>query len=68
MMDMDSTLIPIEVIDELARAHGVVEQVAAVTERAMAGDMDFDEALRRRLALLEGLDVAVLEASPRRFR
>jgi len=61
VMDMDSTLIPIEVIDELARAHGVVEQVAAVTERAMAGDMDYDESLRRRLSLLEGLDVAVLE-------
>jgi phosphoserine phosphatase len=61
VMDMDSTLIPIEVIDELARAHGVVEQVSAVTERAMAGDMDYDESLRRRLALLEGLDVSVLE-------
>jgi phosphoserine phosphatase len=61
VMDMDSTLISIEVIDELARAHGVVEQVAAVTERAMAGEMDFDEALRQRLRWLEGLDVAVLQ-------
>ncbi len=61
VMDMDSTLIPIEVIDELARAHGVVEQVAAVTERAMAGEMDYDEALRRRLRLLEGMDVSILE-------
>lgn len=61
VMDMDSTLIPIEVIDELARAHGVVEQVAAVTERAMAGEMDYDESLRRRLSLLKGLDVSVLE-------
>jgi len=61
VMDMDSTLIPIEVIDELARAHGVAEQVAAVTERAMAGEMDYDESLRSRLALLRGLDVAVLE-------
>jgi phosphoserine phosphatase len=61
VMDMDSTLIKIEVIDELARAHGVVEQVAAVTERAMAGEMDFDEALRQRLKLLAGLEVAVLE-------
>jgi phosphoserine phosphatase len=61
VMDMDSTLIPIEVIDELARAHGVAEQVAAVTEQAMAGEMDYDESLRRRLALLEGLDVGVLK-------
>ena len=61
VMDMDSTLISIEIIDELARAHGVVEQVAAVTEQAMAGEMEYDESLRRRLALLKGLDVNVLE-------
>jgi phosphoserine phosphatase len=61
VMDMDSTLIKIEVIDELARAHGVVEQVSAVTERAMAGEMDYDESLRQRLRLLEGLDVKVLK-------
>jgi phosphoserine phosphatase len=60
VLDMDSTLISIEFIDELARAHGVLEQVSAVTEQAMAGEMDYDESLRRRLALLEGLDVAVL--------
>ena len=61
VLDMDSTLISIEFIDELARAHGVLEQVAAVTEQAMAGEMDYDESLRRRMALLEGLDVAVLK-------
>jgi phosphoserine phosphatase len=61
VMDMDSTLITIEIIDELARAHGVREQVAEVTEKAMAGEMDYDESLRRRLALLEGLPVAVLK-------
>jgi phosphoserine phosphatase len=61
VMDMDSTLITIEIIDELARAHGVRDQVAAVTERAMAGEMDYDESLRRRLSLLEGLDVSVLK-------
>jgi phosphoserine phosphatase len=61
VMDMDSTLIKIEVIDELARAHGVVEQVSAVTERAMAGEMDYDESLRQRLHLLEGLEVSVLK-------
>ena len=58
--DMDSTLIRIEVIDELARAFGVTEQVAAITERAMRGEMDYDESLRQRLALLRGLDVEVL--------
>jgi phosphoserine phosphatase len=61
VMDMDSTLISVEFIDELARAHGVLEQVAAVTEAAMAGEMDYDESLRRRMALLEGLDVAVMK-------
>jgi phosphoserine phosphatase len=61
VLDMDSTLISIEFIDELARAHGVLEQVAAVTEQAMAGEMDYDESLRRRLALLEGLDVSVMK-------
>ncbi len=60
VMDMDSTLIRIEVIDELARAHGVAERVAAITERAMQGEMDYDESLRQRLGLLEGLDVSVL--------
>jgi phosphoserine phosphatase len=61
VMDMDSTLIPIEVIDELAKHHGVASAVAAVTERAMAGEMDYDESLRQRLALLKGLPLAVLE-------
>jgi phosphoserine phosphatase len=61
VMDMDSTLIPIEVIDELAKHHGVADRVAAVTERAMAGEMDYDESLRQRLALLAGLEVKVLE-------
>ncbi|HZX40664.1 MAG TPA: phosphoserine phosphatase SerB [Myxococcaceae bacterium] len=60
VMDMDSTLIRIEVIDELARAHGVSDRVAAITERAMQGEMDYDESLRQRLGLLEGLDVSVL--------
>jgi phosphoserine phosphatase len=61
VLDMDSTLISIEFIDELARVHGVLEQVAAVTEQAMGGEMDYDESLRRRMALLEGLVVAVLK-------
>jgi phosphoserine phosphatase len=60
VMDMDSTLIRIEVIDELARAHGVGEQVAAITRRAMMGEMDYDRSLRERVALLKGLDAQVL--------
>ena len=60
VMDMDSTLIRIEVIDELARAHGVGDQVAAITRRAMMGEMDYDQSLRERVALLEGLDARVL--------
>jgi phosphoserine phosphatase len=60
VMDMDSTLIRIEVIDELARAHGVGEQVVKITERAMQGEMDYDESLRQRVALLAGLDMTVL--------
>jgi phosphoserine phosphatase len=60
VMDMDSTLIRIEVIDELARAHGVGEQVAAITRRAMLGEMDYDQSLRERVALLKGLDARVL--------
>lgn len=59
--DMDSTLIQAEVIDELAVAAGVGAEVAAITERAMRGEMDFQESLRRRLALLKGLDASVLE-------
>jgi len=59
--DMDSTLIQAEVIDELARVAGVGEQVASITEAAMRGELDFTESFRRRLALLKGLDEAVLQ-------
>lgn len=58
--DMDSTLIQAEVIDELAKAAGVGEQVAAITEAAMRGEIDFSESFRRRLALLEGMEESVL--------
>ena len=61
VMDMDSTLIQIEVIDELARIAGVGEQVALITERAMNGELDFPAALRERVALLQGLPAAALE-------
>jgi phosphoserine phosphatase len=61
VMDMDSTLIRIEVIDELARAAGVGADVSRITERAMQGEMDYDESLRQRVALLKGLDIKVLD-------
>ncbi len=59
--DMDSTLIAVEVIDELAKLAGVGEQVAAITESAMQGEIDFKESFRRRVALLKGLKVSELE-------
>lgn len=58
--DMDSTLIDAEVIDELAKAAGVGEQVAEITELAMRGELDFKQSFARRMALLEGLDESVL--------
>ena len=58
--DMDSTLIQTEVIDELARRNGVYEQVAAITERAMRGEIDFKESFTERCRLLKGLDVSVM--------
>ena len=58
--DMDSTLITIECIDELADFAGKKAEVSAVTESAMRGEIDYRESLRRRLALLEGLDARVL--------
>ncbi|ROR98773.1 phosphoserine phosphatase [Sinobacterium caligoides] len=65
--DMDSTLIEAEVIDELAYAAGVGEQVAEITERAMQGELDFTESFAARLALLEGLDETVLEGVAERL-
>jgi phosphoserine phosphatase len=62
VFDMDSTLIEAEVIDELAKAAGVGDQVSEITERAMAGELDFRESFKERLALLKGLDVSVLDA------
>ncbi|KAF7728567.1 hypothetical protein EC973_005971 [Apophysomyces ossiformis] len=61
VFDMDSTLIRQEVIDEIARYAGVVDQVAAITEAAMNGEIDFKESLRRRVALLKGTNVNVIE-------
>jgi len=61
VMDMDSTLIAIECIDEIADMQGLKPQVAAITEAAMRGELDFAESLRRRVALLEGLDERALQ-------
>jgi phosphoserine phosphatase len=61
VMDMDSTLIQIEVIDQLALLAGVGDQVAAITHQAMNGELDFSQALRQRVALLEGLSETALE-------
>ena len=60
VFDMDSTLIEAEVIDELAKAAGVGEQVAEITERAMRGELDFRASFKERLALLKGLSEEVL--------
>jgi phosphoserine phosphatase len=60
VFDMDSTLIQCEVMDELAKAAGVGDQVAAITEAAMRGEIPFKESFASRLATLEGLDAAVL--------
>jgi phosphoserine phosphatase len=61
VMDMDSTLITIETIDELADLVGLKAQVAAVTAQAMRGEIEYDESLRRRVAVLKGLAVSELE-------
>lgn len=59
--DMDSTLIQTECIDELAERAGVGPQVRAITEQAMRGEIDFKESFTRRVALLKGLDVSVMQ-------
>ena len=61
VMDVDSTVIQDEVIDLLALEAGVVDEVSAITERAMAGQLDFTASLRERVALLEGLPVSALD-------
>lgn len=61
VFDMDSTLIQQEVIDEIAREAGLYDEVSAVTEQAMRGELDFKQSLIRRVSLLEGLDESVLE-------
>lgn len=60
-MDMDSTLITIECIDEIADMQGLKPQVAAITEAAMRGELEFNDSLVQRVALLKGLDAAALQ-------
>ncbi|MFN3613889.1 MAG: phosphoserine phosphatase SerB, partial [Rubrimonas sp.] len=62
LADMDSTIIDVECIDEIADFAGVKPQVAAVTEAAMRGELDFEGALTARVALLKGMDAALLHA------
>lgn len=61
VMDMDSTLITIECIDEIADMHGLKNEVAAITESAMRGELDFRESLTQRVALLKGLEASALQ-------
>jgi len=61
LSDMDSTLINIECADEIGDFMGIKPQVAAITAAAMRGELDFETSLRRRIALLKGLDASVLE-------
>ena len=61
VMDVDSTLVQGEVIEKLAEHAGCLEEVTAVTDAAMRGELDFEQSLRQRVALLEGLDASVLD-------
>lgn len=67
VFDMDSTLIKAEVIDELAKVAGVGDQVAAITARAMRGELDFRASFKARMALLKGLPEAALEGIGQRL-
>ena len=67
VFDMDSTLIDAEVIDELAIEAGVGDQVAAITEAAMQGELDFKQSFSQRLALLQGLSADVLQTVAERL-
>ncbi|MCG9678084.1 phosphoserine phosphatase [Vibrio sp. Isolate24] len=62
VMDMDSTAIQIECIDEIAKLAGVGEEVAEVTERAMQGELDFEQSLRQRVGALTGADESILSS------
>jgi len=59
--DMDSTIITVECLDELADFAGLKDKIAAITERAMRGELNFEDALTERVAMLKGLDVSALQ-------
>jgi phosphoserine phosphatase len=61
LADMDSTIVTSETLDELAEEAGIGEKIAAITRRSMNGEIDFQQALRERVVMLKGLDVAALE-------
>ncbi len=65
--DMDSTIVTSETLDEIAMEAGIGEEVAAITQRSMTGEIDFAHALRERVALIKGLDLAALERAWRRI-
>ncbi len=65
VFDMDSTIVDGEIIDEMARLAGVGRQVAAITEKGMRGEIDFEESLKARVSLLKGLNVKTLESVAR---
>jgi phosphoserine phosphatase len=66
--DMDSTLVDMEIIDEMAQRAGVFKEVSRITEKARRGDIDFEEALTQRVALLKGLKVEELEKIRKEMR
>jgi phosphoserine phosphatase len=68
VFDMDSTLIQHEVIDEMAMIHGIGDEVKKITERAMNGELNFDEALRERVSLLRGLKRSSMEEIIKRLK
>lgn len=68
VMDMDSTLIQNEVIDELAKQNGSHKKIAAITKKAMQGRLDFSHSLKKRVALLRGLTVKDLERTSKKIR
>jgi phosphoserine phosphatase len=68
LADMDSTIVQGETLDELAGFAGIGEKIAAITRRAMSGELDFKAALRQRVAMLKGLDLDALERTWRQVR
>jgi phosphoserine phosphatase len=68
LADMDSTIVQGETLDDLAGFAGLGEKIAAITERAMNGELEFKAALRERVAMLKGLDLAALEKTWQRIR